>query len=228
MKKVTIISEDPNPNDTADPATMLLSCIIRGGSVPFSPAQNCEIPKQKTSTMPAMRVPSTRVEARGEPLLPHCSARSTSTSPGTSNAVPIGSYALSLCPSVFPAWLCAAGLSGTSSSNTPSATPPTGTLIQKHQRHETLVANTPPSSGPAIDASPKVAPMKPWYFGRLDSGTRSARMTFAPVMLPALPRPARARPRMKGGEEGAAAQRMEPSSKRRMRVMKVGFAGKKV
>lgn len=53
-------------------------------------------------------------------------------------------------------------------------------------------------------------------------------MTIAPVKVPALPAPAMARPMMKAGEEGAAAQMMEPSSKRRTTPMKVHFGGKNV
>ena len=101
-----------------------------------------------------------------------------------------------------------------------------GPFIQKHQRHDTLDAKTPPRRGPAMDARPKVAPMNPMYLGLFSSGKRSERMTFPPVLLPALPMPAMARPMMKAVDEGAAAQMMDPISKMKMSVMKTHLAGK--
>jgi hypothetical protein len=53
-------------------------------------------------------------------------------------------------------------------------------------------------------------------------------MTVAPVKVPALPVPAIARPTIKAGEVGAAAQTIEPISKIKMTVMKVHLAEKKV
>jgi hypothetical protein len=49
-------------------------------------------------------------------------------------------------------------------------TPPTGTLIQKHQRQETDV-RYPPSIGPSIDVTPNTEPKLPMYFGRACTGT---------------------------------------------------------
>lgn len=53
-------------------------------------------------------------------------------------------------------------------------------------------------------------------------------MTIARVNVPALPVPARARPTMKAGEVGAAAQTIEPISKITMTMMKVHLAEKNV
>lgn len=99
---------------------------------------------------------------------------------------------------------------------------------QKHHRHVTFDVNTPPSSGPAIEARPNVAAMKPVYFGRFSSGRISARITFAPVMPPALPMPATARPMMNAVDVGAAAQTIDPISKIRTVARNAHFAGKNV
>ncbi len=53
-------------------------------------------------------------------------------------------------------------------------------------------------------------------------------MMFAPVEAPALPMPAMARPMIKALEEEAAAQIIEPISKRKIVRMKTYFEGKKV
>ena len=53
-------------------------------------------------------------------------------------------------------------------------------------------------------------------------------MTREPVVMPALPTPAMARPTMKAVEVGAAAQMIEPTSKTRATEMKVHLAEKKV
>ena len=79
-----------------------------------------------------------------------------------------------------------------------------------------------------MDARPNVAPRKPIHLGRFCNGIKSTKITIAPVKVPALPVPAIARPTMKDGEVGEAAQTMEPISKIRMTVMKVHLAEKKV
>lgn len=53
-------------------------------------------------------------------------------------------------------------------------------------------------------------------------------MTIAPVVAPALPRPAMARPMMKAVDVGAAAQMMEPTSNTIIAVMKVHLVVKYV
>ena len=58
-KNVTRMSVEPNPKDTADPAAILLLCIILGGSVPFSPAQIWETRKASISMMPTTSVATT-------------------------------------------------------------------------------------------------------------------------------------------------------------------------
>lgn len=61
-------------------------------------------------------------------------------------------------------------------------------------RQDTCVANTPPSSGPMIDASPYEAPRTPMraaaYLGFEDTAT----MMYDPLTTPAAPKPAIARP----------------------------------
>lgn len=59
-------------------------------------------------------------------------------------------------------------------------------------------------------------------------GTKSTKMRVAPILVPALPKPAIARPTIKAVDVGAAAQMIEPTSKITIVVMKVHFVVKKV
>lgn len=79
--------------------------------------------------------------------------------------------------------------------------------------HVTLSVKTPPNKGPATLAIPYIAPIKPEYIGRLESGTEYATMIKAPEKMPADPIPAIALPRMSATEFGAAPQIKDPSSK---------------
>lgn len=106
--------------------------------------------------------------------------------------------------------------------------PPIGRLSQKIQRHVTLVVKTPPSNGPAMEATPKTAPIAPKYFALRSSGRRSTKTMFEPVVMPALPIPEMARPTMKALEVGAAAQMIDPIKNIAVDAMKVHLAGKKV
>jgi hypothetical protein len=53
------------------------------------------------------------------------------------------------------------------------------------------------SKGPATLPTAKLLPMMLFHVGRWRSGTHSARMSVVPACIPAEPRPANARPRMK-------------------------------
>jgi hypothetical protein len=86
----------------------------------------------------------------------------------------------------------------------------------------------PPRSGPATDATPKTAPKKPWKSGRLWRGTLFKRIEIAPVKIPEEPKPAIARPMMRAMELGAAPQRAEPTSNKKIPVRKTHFVGAKV
>lgn len=55
----------------------------------------------------------------------------------------------------------------------------------------------------------------PWNMGRFRSGTMGIMRIMEPAKMPAPPRPATARPRMKTGEFGAAPHITDPTSKTR-------------
>lgn len=76
-----------------------------------------------------------------------------------------------------------------------------------------------------MEAIPKTAPAKPWYFGRFFRGTKSVMITLAPTRFPAPPKPVIARPMMRTIDEGAAAHKVEPISKMTTSMKKVHFAG---
>jgi hypothetical protein len=60
--------------------------------------------------------------------------------------------------------------------------------------------------------------------GRFCSGTTSVIRTVAPLKIPEAPKPARARPRIKTGELGAAPQRADPASHKIIQARKTFFA----
>lgn len=76
-----------------------------------------------------------------------------------------------------------------------------------------------------MEAMPKTAPAKPWYFGRFLSGTKSVMITEAPTRFPAPPKPVMARPIMSAVDVGAAAHKVEPISKMTTSTKNVHFAG---
>jgi len=71
---------------------------------------------------------------------------------------------------------------------------------------------TPPRSGPATEAIPYMAPMKPEYMGLFTKGTEYATIMSAPEKIPAEPIPATARPMMSAIEFGATPHIKLPSS----------------
>ena len=184
--------------------------------------------KAISSTDPSTSDTITRVLPHAFSLLPHCNASSSKTRPGRRNKVPTGSNCMIRCFKDSPSCCLGGGLDGRTSSSTRIARPPMGALIQKHHRQVTFVVNAPPSKGPAIEARPKLAPMVPWYFGRLCKGTKSTKMMIAPAVVPAVPIPAMARPIIKAVDVGAAAQTIEPISKTTIVAMKVVLVAKKV
>lgn len=78
-----------------------------------------------------------------------------------------------------------------------------------------------PSRGPTTDAIPNTAPKRPIHFGRDLSGVTLTRRTTAPVIMPAAPIPAIARPKIKAMELGAAPQIALPISKMPMMMRKM-------
>ena len=88
--------------------------------------------------------------------------------------------------------------------------------------------NAPPIKGPITDEIPKIAPRRPWYMGRLCSGTMGIMMTITPEKTPADPEPAIARPRINAVDVGAAPHSAEPASKSAMEMRKTDLLLKKV
>lgn len=80
---------------------------------------------------------------------------------------------------------------------------------------------TPPTNGPATEATPKTAPIKPMYMGLFESGAAYIMRIMAPLNSPPAPRPAIALPQMKATEFGAAPHRADPTSKTKTREMKI-------
>lgn len=94
-----------------------------------------------------------------------------------------------------------------------------------------MSVKAPPISGPATDAIPYMAPIKPVYMGRFVTGTEYVMtatllspisqqhmpginsLIRAPLEIPAEPNPAMALPQIKAVEFGATPQTNEPSSK---------------
>lgn len=83
--------------------------------------------------------------------------------------------------------------------------------IQKHQRQVTYSVNAPPMTGPMQTLTAKVLVTMLMQSGRFLSLTVWVMMTRDPWNKPAAPAPATARPTMKTADDGAAAQRMEPT-----------------
>lgn len=81
-----------------------------------------------------------------------------------------------------------------------------------------MSVNTPPSSGPATDAIPYIAPKNPVNIGRFRRGTEYAMIIKAPEKIPADPIPAMARPMINAVEFGAAPQMALPTSKIKIAV----------
>jgi hypothetical protein len=79
---------------------------------------------------------------------------------------------------------------------------------------------TPPSSGPAIEAIPYIAPMMPVKTGLFSNGTLYAIITNAPLKIPAEPTPAIARPTISATDEGAAPHSALPISKMKIETRK--------
>jgi len=88
--------------------------------------------------------------------------------------------------------------------------------VQEAYRQETFDVKTPPSNGPATDAMPKTAPMRPKYSGLFSSGAANNIKVIEPVNKPDAPIPAIARPQINPTEFGAAPQIAEPTSKTTM------------
>lgn len=84
-----------------------------------------------------------------------------------------------------------------------------------------LLVKAPPTIGPITEDTPKMAPIRPWYIGRLSNGVIGIIMTTTPDMTPAEPIPAIARPIMKALEVGAAPHNAEPVSKRIIEIIKM-------
>lgn len=84
-----------------------------------------------------------------------------------------------------------------------------------------MLVKAPPIKGPNTDEIPNTMPNMLWNIGRLGRGIMGIIIIIAPEKMPALPKPATARPKIKTGEVGAAPQMAEPTSKMRTEVKKV-------
>ena len=76
-----------------------------------------------------------------------------------------------------------------------------------------VLVKAPPIRGPITDEIPKTMPNMLWNIGRLGSGIIGIMIIMAPEKMPALPKPAMARPKINKGEVGAAPHMAEPTSK---------------
>ena len=103
--------------------------------------------------------------------------------------------------------------------------PPTGRLIQKHQRQVVLLVKAPPINGPAKLAIENVAPSTPMYMARFWGATDRAMMVYTPLMTPAPPIPVNARPTMRVMEFCETAQISEPISRTEIGSRKTSFSG---
>ena len=81
------------------------------------------------------------------------------------------------------------------------------------QHDQVPLAKVGLTKGPATEAMPYIPPIIPKKIGRFSSGVVCANVTSAPVKIPALPRPATARPTMRAVEFGATPHIRDPSSK---------------
>lgn len=84
-----------------------------------------------------------------------------------------------------------------------------------------LLVKAPPINGPNTDEMPNTIPNMLWNIGRLGRGIMGIMIIMAPEKMPALPKPATARPKIKTGEVGAAPHIAEPASKIITEVKKV-------
>lgn len=76
-----------------------------------------------------------------------------------------------------------------------------------------MLVKAPPIKGPNTDEIPNTIPNMLWNIGRLGRGIIGIMIIMAPEKMPALPKPATARPKIKTGEVGAAPHMAEPTSK---------------
>ena len=72
-----------------------------------------------------------------------------------------------------------------------------------------------------MEARPNTEAKRPWKTGRFRKGIRGIVIRMTPVMIPAAPRPAMARPTIRASEFGATPHMREPISKTRMARRKV-------
>lgn len=91
--------------------------------------------------------------------------------------------------SIAPADRFGCSRCGSATAAATRAIAPSGTLIQKHQRHETYSVNRPPRRGPRAMLTPKEAPITPMYLLRSFGGKMSATMACDRIMSLPPPRP---------------------------------------
>jgi hypothetical protein len=89
-----------------------------------------------------------------------------------------------------------------------------------------LSEKAPPIRGPSTAAIPYVAPVNPINAGRFCGSAINPIMVNAPDPIPAPPKPAIARPKMKAVGFGATPHIKLPSSKSAMATMKYIFSEK--
>lgn len=103
-----------------------------------------------------------------------------------------------------------------------------GRLMPKHHLHDTRSVNAPPTKGPATAEIPSIININPLKDALLSRGQEAARTRTEPVMIPAAPHPAMARPTMSELEFGAVAQTRDPILKNTSARMYMIFVENKV
>jgi hypothetical protein len=102
-----------------------------------------------------------------------------------------------------------------------SVCPPEFSSHDRTNLHVRVLVKAPPIKGPNTDEMPNTIPNMLWNIGRLARGIIGIMIIMAPEKMPALPKPAMARPKIKTGEVGAAPHIAEPTSKIITEVKKV-------
>ena len=202
---------------------------ILGVIVPLSPRNRWMIPKRVIRTAQPTRRPMTLADFHGKLFPPHWRAKRRQHTAPTSKAAPTISIFIIFVlrgrdlDTVYALFIFRVA------SNVKKTTPPMGKLlykglagtvkrkasqlpyIQKHHLQVTSLVKAPPTTGPKHVAMPKALTTIPKYRGLLFKGAMYPMITRAPWNIPAEPTPAMARPTMKVGEFGAAAQSIDPT-----------------
>ena len=94
-----------------------------------------------------------------------------------------------------------------------------GRLTKKSQRHVKCSVMRPPAKGPTIEATPKDAPIMPWYLPRSRGEMMSPMIACERGMMKPIPAPCTKRAKTRNQKFGAIPDRAEPTAKTTMPVM---------